>query len=119
MNLISRTIAIAAGLLLASCGETRLENPEFFEKKSGLPLCSSAKISNKTVGDHDFETDFVYSVDIEMDNKCEDKFLSVIERRLRIKCDSLDYCSFMDSSGWSYVIKRTNSNKINFTLRAI
>ena len=118
MHLISNAIGIVAALSLVSCGETRQENPAFFEKKTGLPLCPSAKISNKTVGDHDFETDFIYSVNISMDHKCEEQFMSAISDRLDVECNNLDYCNFMDKNSWSYEIKRINGNKINFTLRA-
>lgn len=119
MHFISRTIAIVAALSVAACGENRQENPEFFEKKTGLPLCPSARVSNKTVGDHDFETDFTYSVDINMDRQCENQFILDIKDRLNIECDNLDNCRFMDSNSWSYEIRRTKRGSINFTLRVI
>ena len=118
MHFISKAIVAVAAFSLVSCGETRQESPAFFEKKTGLPLCSSAKISNKTVGDHDFETDFVYSVNINMDRKCEEQLISAISERLEVECKSLDYCNFMDKNSWSYEIKRLNASEINFTLRA-
>lgn len=118
MHFISRTIVVMAAFSLVSCGETRHENPAFFEKKTGLPLCQSAKITNKAVGDHDFETDFVYSVNISMERQCEEQLISEIRDRLDVDCNNLDYCNFMDQNSWSYEIQRINESDISFTLRA-
>ncbi len=110
---------LAATLCLTSCGETRHETPEFFEKKTGLPLCSEAQLTNRTVGDHDFEVDFTYSVDLELNDRCKDMLLDEIENRLGIRCGSVDSCTFMDKNDWPYELRRLNDEKINFTLRAI
>ena len=118
MKSVFNMIAVLGACGLMACGEVRLETPAFFEKKTGLPLCSSAQIENKTVGDHDFETDFTYSVNITMDQRCQDQLISEIRSRLGISCASLDSCDFMDEQSWSYTIRRVRENQINFTLRA-
>ena len=118
MKSVFNMIAVLGVCGLMACGEVRLETPAFFEKKTGLPLCSSARVENQTVGDHDFETDFTYSVHITMDQPCEDQFVSAISDRLGIDCPDLNYCDFLDDQSWSYTIERVRENQINFTLRA-
>ncbi|MFK4004857.1 hypothetical protein [Qipengyuania sp. NPDC077563] len=119
MKSVFNMIAVLGACGLMACGEVRLETPAFFEKKTGLPLCSSARIENQTVGEYDFETDFTYSVNITMDQRCEDQLIAEISSRLGISCASLDYCNFLDEQNWSYTIGRVRDNQINFTLRAI
>lgn len=118
-RVVSGIAVLTAPLCLVSCGETRHETPEFFEEKTGLPLCSDAELTNRTVGDHDFEVDFTYSVDLELSARCENMLLAEIKNRLGIECESADNCSFMDSNNWSYELRRLNDGKLNFTLRAI
>ncbi|MEP3050458.1 MAG: hypothetical protein ABJP48_12550 [Erythrobacter sp.] len=105
-------------LLLSACGEHRRETSEFFEEKTGLPLCSEARVSNKTIGAHDYEVDFTYSVDLELTTQCENRLLTDIKDRLNVECASVDNCSFFDNNNWFYELRRLGNGQVSFTLRA-
>lgn len=104
--------------LLIGCTEVRHETPDFFESKTGIPICSDARISNFQVGDHDYETDFTYGVTLQMSDECKDELSEQIGERLGVKCN-LSQCNFMDGNNWSYEISTLANGELEFILRAI
>lgn len=118
------TLGIAAfssllALLLSACAKERPQTVEFFEKKTGLPLCRTAQVRNFQVGKYDDEIDFTYGVHLTMSDTCQRDFLYQIEHRLGYICRPSTACNFMDQNNWSYELTPISDGRIKFILRAI
>lgn len=105
-------------IALAACVEYREETPAFFEQKTGLRLCDTAKVSNIRVGEYDGASDFTYGVRLDLDQQCKQLFVAEIRERIGVTCPP-NRCNFMDSSNWSYSYSTLPSGEIEFVLRAI
>ncbi|WP_230292036.1 hypothetical protein [Croceicoccus sp. Ery5] len=105
-------------LALIACSQHRPETPAFFEQKTGLRLCESAKVQNIRIGEYDDATDFTYGVRLKLDRQCKERFVAEIRERLGVTCP-IGKCNFMDSNSWSYRYATLPSGEIEFVLRAI
>lgn len=117
---LART-SISALLLLVplaacSCSENRPESPEFFQQMTGLPICSEAKIENASSSPFEDETDYIYSVNIEMNENCARNFFADIHERLGHNCAENSGCSFVDNNGWDYEIRRIQEGRYTLVL---
>ena len=103
---------------LAACTEHREKTPAFFEQKTGLRLCDTARVSNIRVGEHDGAADFTYGVRLDLDQQCKQLFVAEIRDRMGVTCPT-NRCNFMDANNWAYSYSTLPSGAIEFVLRAI
>lgn len=105
--------------LLSGCMQNRPETPDFFTGKTNIIICNDTVLKNKQVSRYDSEFDFVYSVNILINKKCNILLYKQIYKAHGIDCDNLNECSFMDSRVWSYKILKRSNGSVDFTMQAI
>ena len=104
---------------LFGCVEQRNETPQLFSKKTGIALCTEARVKNIKVGNYDYETDFVYSVRISSNKKCIKSFYKRINNDFGVNCQNRQICEFVNEKSWSYKVMQIRDGVIMLTLNAI
>ncbi len=113
--MLMRSFVIWPIVILTGC--QRAETPEYFEKITGLPLCSSASVTN--INDTDPERspgfDSIYIVDVRADAACRVQLIRSVEEVIAQKCGDGD-CSGLDADGqFIRLEKRGSTLRVTFS----